>query len=563
MSEYDVPDGVEFVQHEPCDNCGSSDAAARYSDDHVFCFSCHHFTPPQHNKKDNEVPTNAVADQGQAVRQTLLQGEVQALPARGIAEETCRRFGYQVADYRGEPVQAAVYRDDAGRPIAQKIRTRDKRFAWLGDGKSPRLFGSHIWSRGKKLCIAEGELDGMALAQVFGLKYACVSLPNGAASAVKSIRENWDYVCGFDEIILAFDMDNPGRDAAQAVAEILPVGRAFIAELPAKDACEALQQGKVSELISSIYQAKPFRPDGIKEASDFRDVIAVDETESAVRWCYEGLNDKLGGIFPATLTTVLAGSGTGKTTFCKEVIYSLLMQGKRVGMVCLEESNRRTLLGLVGIHLSKNLLVDRSQATDAEVVEAFDDLFTDRTCVLLDHFGSNDINTIEARVRYMCSAHGAEAILIDHVSMLVSGNEGDDRKNLDVAMTRLRTLCAELSVSMLLVSHLSRPSGDRGHEAGAAISLSQARGSHAIAQLSDACIGLQVDPEDPDSDVRHLRVLKNRWSGETGHAGTLHYTRSDGRLREDVLALLQQEQEQEGAAHGFEAAHDPATEDAA
>ena len=172
---------------------------------------------------------------------------------------------------------------------------------------------------------------------------------------------------------------------------------------------------------------------------------------------------------------MLAGSGTGKTTFCKEVIYSLLMQGKRVGMVCLEESNRRTLLGLVGIHLSKNLLVDRSQATDAEVVEAFDDLFADRTCVLLDHFGSNDINTIEARVRYMCSAHGAEAILIDHVSMLVSGNEGDDRKNLDVAMTRLRTLCAELSVSMLLVSHLSRPSGDRGHEAGAAISLSQAR----------------------------------------------------------------------------------------
>ena len=64
MSEHDVPDGVEFVQHEPCDNCGSSDAAARYSDDHLYCFSCHHYTPPQHNKKDNEVPTNAVADQG-------------------------------------------------------------------------------------------------------------------------------------------------------------------------------------------------------------------------------------------------------------------------------------------------------------------------------------------------------------------------------------------------------------------------------------------------------------------------------------------------------------------
>ena len=45
MSEHDVPDGVEFVQHEPCDNCGSSDAAARYSDDHLYCFSCHTTRP--------------------------------------------------------------------------------------------------------------------------------------------------------------------------------------------------------------------------------------------------------------------------------------------------------------------------------------------------------------------------------------------------------------------------------------------------------------------------------------------------------------------------------------
>jgi hypothetical protein len=57
--------------------------------------------------------------------------------------------------------------------------------------------------------------------------------------------------------------------------------------------------------------------------------------------------------------------------------------------------------------------------------------------------------------------------------------------------------------------------------------------------------------------------LKNRWSGETGDAGTLHYTRSDGRLREDILALLQQEQKQTGAAHGFEAEHNTTTEDAA
>ena len=35
----------EFVAHEPCNNCGSSDANSRYSDGHAYCFACHTYTP--------------------------------------------------------------------------------------------------------------------------------------------------------------------------------------------------------------------------------------------------------------------------------------------------------------------------------------------------------------------------------------------------------------------------------------------------------------------------------------------------------------------------------------
>ena len=66
---------------------------------------------------------------------------------------------------------------------------------------------------------------------------------------------------------------------------------------------------------------------------------------------------------------------------------------------------------------------------------------------------------------------------------------------------------------------------------------------HTIAQLSDACIGLQVDAEDPDSDHRHLIVLKNRFTGQTGHAGTVIYNRETGRLLEETLAQLQNDNE--------------------
>ena len=50
------------------------------------------------------------------------------------------------------------------------------------------------------------------------------------------------------------------------------------------------------------------------------------------------------------------------------------------------------------------------------------------------------------------------------------------------------------------------------------------RGSAAIAQLSDSVIGLERDQQsDKDGGATTVRVLKNRYSGETGVACTLRY----------------------------------------
>ena len=100
-------------------------------------------------------------------------------------------------------------------------------------------------------------------------------------------------------------------------------------------------------------------------------------------------------------------------------------------------------------------------------------------------------------------------------------------------MTYLRTLVEETGAGLILVSHLKRPEGNRGHEEGATTSLSQLRGSHAIAQLSDIVIGLERNQQDAESaNTTTLRVLKNRFSGDTGLAGELFYNRETGRLTE-------------------------------
>ena len=42
----------EFVQHIPCEKCGSSDAAGIYTDGHTYCFSCNAY---QHATEENQV----------------------------------------------------------------------------------------------------------------------------------------------------------------------------------------------------------------------------------------------------------------------------------------------------------------------------------------------------------------------------------------------------------------------------------------------------------------------------------------------------------------------------
>ena len=82
----------------------------------------------------------------------------------------------------------------------------------------------------------------------------------------------------------------------------------------------------------------------------------------------------------------------------------------------LEESTKRSLLGLVGIHLSKNVTVDRSDVTDEVIEEAFDELFPpSRPLYLFDHFGSSDLDVICNRIQYMVRALGVRFCIIDHL----------------------------------------------------------------------------------------------------------------------------------------------------
>jgi twinkle protein len=137
----------------------------------------------------------------------------------------------------------------------------------------------------------------------------------------------------------------------------------------------------------------------------------------------------------------------------------------------------------------------------------------------------------------MARACDCRVVFLDHISLVVSGMDGnDERKSIDVLMTRLRTFVQETGITLICVSHLKRPStSNKGHEDGEAVSLSQLRGSGSIAQLSDAVITLERNSMAEDENERHMTkiaVAKNRYNGYTGPACVLKYDMETGRMME-------------------------------
>ena len=294
-----------------------------------------------------------------------------------------------------------------------------------------------------------------------------------------------------------------------------------------------LVAGRVKELIQNIYDAKVYRPDGIIDgATLLKEITTVDKNES-VPYCFKELNDKTYGLRKGELVTITAGSGIGKSLVCREIAYDLIVNhNKKLGYIALEESVKKTALGLLSIDLDKPLHIDNDiEKTILE--ESFNKVLSKGNVLFYDHFGSLESDNLINRIRYLAISCNCDYIILDHISIVVSGLEGgDERRAIDNAMTKLRSLVEETGIGLILVSHLKRPQ-EKGHEEGAHTSLSQLRGSAGIGQLSDIVIGLERNQQsDKNSHVTTLRILKNRFSGDTGKAGQLIYNPITGRLIE-------------------------------
>lgn len=435
------------------------------------------------------------------------------IPLRGISKSVLEFYGTKTKiDNTGCPTSIG-FRYPNG---SHKIRRLDaKQFYSEGDINKAGLFGRDKFEAGshKYVTITEGELDAHSYYQV--LKSPVVSVQS-SSSAVRDCTVDRTWLNGFERIYLAFDNDGPGREACRSVAKLFDYNKVFVVKFTKhKDANDYLVAGEVDDLRNIWWNSKKYLPETIVSAfADFRQILE-ERPRTGVAYPFPTLTAMTYGIRRGESVLITAQEGVGKTELMHAIEHQLLKEtDSAVGAIFLEEPKHRHLQALAGIELRKPVHLPDSGASIPDVYSALEALVKkDERLHIYSHFGSDDPEVLLDTVRFLAAARVCHYILLDHLSMAVSGLGGDDeRRALDYLSTRLEMMVKELDFALILVSHVN----DAG----------QTRGSRYISKIADLRIDAKRDVlhDDPvERNTMYLTVSKNRFGAKTGPAGKLRF----------------------------------------
>lgn len=493
--------------HQPCPDCGSRDALAIY-DDHTYCYSC-------------------------CVRTLLKEITIQKYKEhyaslRGLSYETVKFYDIRTRVQPDSTVLSYAY--PYHNATGFKVRLADiKKFVSEGDMTKPGLFGRDKFTNGQAKCVTvtEGENDAASVYELLNARYPAVSV-RSSSSAEADCKAEFDFLNSFDKIYLALDSDEPGQKAAAKVANLFDVNKVYHVKFSRhKDANEYLTAGDGKELVQAWWNAKRYQPKGI--ISSYVDIDAAldgKDAEAIATYPFPTLQDMTYGIRLQELNLIKAQEKVGKTEFMRAMEHHVLKTTDyNIGIIHLEEKEKRTIRGLVGYELAQPCHLPDSMVAEDQVKKVYRELTKrdDRICIYT-HFGSDDPDSILSMVRYMATINGCKVIFLDHITMLVTSQEvDDDRKKLDYISTKLATMTRDHDFCLFLVSHVNEQGSTRG--------------SKNISKVADLIVHLTRDIKNEDMTIRNqmkVMVDGNRYSGTSGPAGTLQFDPTTYQLKEIV-----------------------------
>lgn len=519
-----------------------------------FCFACNEWVDnPYENRPDDYVPPKPKTKSAEEIQEEIeLIRSCQAkdLPDRKLKAEYLKYFNVRIGVSTEDGTSPAIaffpYRNGKNEVVYKAKHLQTKKTWGVGDNKGLIPFG---WKKAKhsgskRLIITEGEFDAIALFQMIkesnknnpeyaDFNPAVISLPNGAASAKRILSEYKAEFRRFKEIVLAFDMDEPGRKATEEAVKILP--HAHVAELPEKDANDCLIKGRSKACIRAVtYRSAKPKNTSLVLASDLHEA-ARQKAEWGVSWPWKYLTEKTRGIRTGETYYFGAAQKMGKSEVVNAVAAHLVTEHKwKVMLAKPEEANNKTYKMLAGKVVGK-MFHDPKVEFDYEAYDKAGRILQDKVYLLnlYQHLGWE---TLQDDI-VAASSLGAKGIFIDPITNLTNGmNISEINTTLQGVAQELSAMAKDLDVAIFIFCHLNKPpSGSTPHDRGGKITTDQFAGSSAMGRSCNYMFGIQgnKDPEltEEERNQRQIVILDDREFGEVG-TQNLFWSRHTGLFTE-------------------------------
>jgi twinkle protein len=522
----------ECIDNIACPDCGSSDARQVFQKpDKIdsYCFACDTYFPPEGTELKQSIKDKAKEDLS-GVHKLPIRG----IPDRGLSEEVCKLYGVRSAlsEQDGVTCTATYYPDTKQGVVTgyEKRNMLDKAFCSVGDRKGDvELWGTQVAKSGagKKLFITEGRLDAMSLYQVIcdqtpakynHLKPRVVSLTRGAASAVKDLMNNREFIQAYSEVILCFDMDAAGEKATKDVLKVFPEFR--VAKMPLKDANACLLAGRLSELYqATVWDSVQVRHGEVVDIHDFIEKAML-KPEMGLSFPWPTVTRACFGIRPHTIHVVGAAPKIGKTDHEHQLVHHLVYhEDQKVGMFDLENSPVKTAKKLASKEAKKDFTRPDIEYEDDELRSTLMGL--EGKVRFYDRGASRDWEDIRIAMQEMHLLDGINIFIIDPLTALVS------RFSSSEANDALNAICTDMSdfvnsypVTLFCYTHVNpKPKSSKPHETGAKVYSSEFTGSRAMEKWFHYGHGISRDRTDEcppeDKNVSQFYMLFDRDFGQS------------------------------------------------
>ena len=547
-----------FIRHEACPKCNSSDAFAIYADEGGgYCFSCGHTKPSKDYLEKNGFGYEWKEEDGMGIEfnvevhnQIKAETGLDSKDYRGIRTEISKYFGvrYQYDETDGSVTKSLYPCTKGGEISGYKVRVHPKDFrgSYGETGKDCDLFGQFRFkTHSGIILVVGGEVDQLSAFQM--LKdaqkdnrfdpVAVVCSTIGETAAAKQVQQQYEWFAGAKKIIVAMDNDEAGRKATEAVVDVLPKGRVHVMNLRYKDPNEYLKNGKSNEFITDFWAAKPYTPGDVVGSSSLAEKIMESATLEKIPlppFMHKVQELMAGGIPLSKIVNLGSFSGAGKSTIADECVYFWAFNSPyKIGVVSLESDAGEYGTKLLSRHIGRkiDLISDVSEKVEflkSDYVQSKqEELFykdgQDRFMLIDERDGG--LESLKKQVDNLVIKCDCKVIILDPLQDILDGLSNEDQA---MFMKWQKGLVKSHKVTFININHVRKSSGgSQANSTGASIHEEDFAGSSSIFK-SAACNLLFTRNKEAECPIERnttiMKMTKCRWTGRTDpHAGKYFY----------------------------------------